>query len=380
MLTLCRECMRRTGAGHEGECVICGGILERTEGIAERILSEVDGYEFESFDVGIRLYGSVNAIMRFLVEKYGIQDRFKEELRERIVNEISSRTGKKRRSDGDIRIIFCPEDMSIEISVKSVYIYGRYIKRVRDLSQTRWVCGNCNGKGCEACNFEGKKYVSVEELIISPAVRLFQGKNGFLHGAGREDVDARMLGTGRPFILEISEPRKRSVSLSSLEEVINREASGKVAVKLFSYAKPDDVAKLKSARFSKVYRAVVRFSEDVDESKIEEALRKLESTDIHQRTPKRVQHRRANKMRKRKVHSAKLILKKDRVAVIEIHGESGLYIKELVSGDDGRTRPSLSELLDVKCHVERLDVIAVMGGLEDGNLKYTPSPSMFQRR
>mgnify|MGYP000168047106 CR=1 FL=1 len=380
MLKLCRECLKRIGLGSEGECVVCGGIFERTDEIADRILSEIGEYEFESFDIGIRLYGSINAVLRFLREKYGIQDRLKEELRKRIVDEVSSVTGKRRRNDCDIRIIFSPEDMSIETSVRSVYIYGRYIKRVRELSQTRWICRNCNGKGCEVCGFQGKKYLSVEELIISPALRFFQGKNGFLHGAGREDVDARMLGTGRPFILEISRPKKRNVDLNSLEEIINREAAGKIAVRFLAYAKPGDVARLKSAKFSKVYRAVVRFSEPVDEDKLCHALKKLENSEINQRTPKRVEHRRADKVRKRRVYSAKLILKRERVAVVEIHGESGLYIKELVSGDEGRTRPSLSELLDVECHVERLDVVEIKGGLEDGNLKYTPSPSMFQRR
>jgi len=33
----------------------------------------------------------------------------------------------------------------------------------------------------------------------------------FLHASGREDVDVRMLGKGRPFILEIVSP-KRAVS------------------------------------------------------------------------------------------------------------------------------------------------------------------------
>jgi len=34
-----------------------------------------------------------------------------------------------------------------------------------------------------------------------------------LHGMGREDVDARMLGRGRPFIIEIKEPRRRHFDL-----------------------------------------------------------------------------------------------------------------------------------------------------------------------
>ncbi len=380
MMTLCEKCMERLGTGTIGDCVVCGNVLDRIDEITDRILEKIEDYEFESFDVGMRLYGSINSMMGFLKEKYGIEDDLKDALRRELVKAISSKTGKKREIGGDIGIIFCPEDLSFQINVKSVYIYGRYIKRVRNLSQTRWICRNCMGEGCEVCNFEGRKYLSVEDLIINPAVEIFQGDNGFLHGAGREDVDARMLGAGRPFILEISKPKKRSVNLSMLEKAINEMAGGKVEVRLISYASTRDVPKIKNARFQKVYRAVVKFRGDVDEEDVVRALNELKNTIINQRTPKRVMHRRADRVRKRRVYGAELILMKGRTAVVKIHAESGLYIKELVSGDDGRTKPSLAELLGVECYVEKLDVVAVLGGLEDGNLKYNPSAFMDQRR
>ncbi|HIP57883.1 MAG TPA: tRNA pseudouridine(54/55) synthase Pus10, partial [Archaeoglobus profundus] len=37
--------------------------------------------------------------------------------------------------------------------------------------------------------------------------------------------------------------------------------------------------------------------------------------------------------------------------------------KELISGDEGRTKPSLSEALGVNARVAKLDVIRVEGGL-----------------
>ena len=43
--------------------------------------------------------------------------------------------------------------------------------------------------------------------------------------------------------------------------------------------------------------------------------------------------------------------------LIETHG--GLYIKELISGDNGRTRPSLTEILQRPARVSRLDVVQV---------------------
>jgi tRNA pseudouridine synthase 10 len=188
------------------------------------------------------------------------------------------------------------------------------------------------------------------------------GKHAVLHGSGREDVDARMLGSGRPFIVEIQEPKKRKIDLKELERIVNERCKGKVVVFDLKFAKARDVEFLKSAGFRKVYRAKVVFEREVSREELKKALEKLK-TEIHQRTPLRVLHRRADLVRVRRVHNAEIILHRGRVAVIRIEADSGLYIKELVSGDQGRTKPSLSELLGVQAYVEKLDVIEVKGGL-----------------
>jgi hypothetical protein len=45
--------------------------------------------------------------------------------------------------------------------------------------------------------------------------------------------------------------------------------------------------------------------------------------------------------------------------VWELRVEAGTYVKELVSGDAGRTRPSLAETLGVPCSSAALDVLEV---------------------
>jgi tRNA pseudouridine synthase 10 len=42
-----------------------------------------------------------------------------------------------------------------------------------------------------------------------------------------------------------------------------------------------------------------------------------------------------------------------------VRTEAGTYIKEFVHGDNGRTKPNLSEALGVPCEVRSLDVIEV---------------------
>ena len=46
-------------------------------------------------------------------------------------------------------------------------------------------------------------------------------------------------------------------------------------------------------------------------------------------------------------------------AELELETEGGLYVKELVSGDDGRSEPSLSGRLGIQGRVSELDVLHV---------------------
>jgi tRNA pseudouridine synthase 10 len=64
------------------------------------------------------------------------------------------------------------------------------------------------------------------------------------------------------------------------------------------------------------------------------------------------------------VYGADGALDDPRHATVEIHGAGGLYVKELVSGDEGRTEPSLAGLLGVGSEVTALDVLAVEGEAE----------------
>ena len=44
---------------------------------------------------------------------------------------------------------------------------------------------------------------------------------------------------------------------------------------------------------------------------------------------------------------------------MKIKTEGGLYIKELISGDEGRSKPNVSEILGVNAICEQLDVLEV---------------------
>ena len=88
---------------------------------------------------------------------------------------------------------------------------------------------------------------------------------------------------------------------------------------------------------------------------------KREGDLTQQRTPARVAHRRADPVRERRVVDIECLGIENSLFRIEVVGEGGLYIKELVSGDGGRTTPSLAEILAVPAKVVALDVVQVDG-------------------
>lgn len=205
---------------------------------------------------------------------------------------------------------------------------------------------------------------SVDELIRPAVIEALQAEDTVFHGAGREDIDARMLGTGRPFVVEAVNPKVRTVDLEELQKEINRRALGKVEVQDLAPTDAATIEYLKEAAFRKTYSALVRLGAEIPEEKLKSVLKELVGS-VDQRTPTRVSHRRADKLRIRKVYSADLLEVAGPTARIIIRGDSGLYIKELISGDGGRTRPSLADALRVDAMVIELDVIDV-GGESDG--------------
>ena len=58
---------------------------------------------------------------------------------------------------------------------------------------------------------------SVDELIKPAVMAAALAEDTTFHGAGREDIDARMLGTGRPFIVEAVRPKRRAIDLNKLK-------------------------------------------------------------------------------------------------------------------------------------------------------------------
>ncbi len=118
---------------------------------------------------------------------------------------------------------------------------------------------------------------------------------------------------------------------------------------------------MKEAGFRKKYRVTLRAKNPINNEKLKKAVRSLQGKTINQLTPSRVAHRRADMVRQKYIYNCDVESVDGAIAVLTVETESGTYIKELISGDEGRTKPSISEMLGVPYKVTELDVIEVMG-------------------
>lgn len=347
------------------DCAICDNLFDKLDDeLYEKIDDKINhlGIEFDTFLVGSKIPKDIQQKDEELSEKFDLTvETIKKEVNRLIGLGIWERYDKEAEFEAQ-DIVFNIDltgEPKVRIQINPLYIEGKYNKLKRGIPQTKWPCTKCKGRGCEECNGTGKQYPeSVEELISEHFLKLTKGKEAKFHGAGREDIDVLMLGSGRPFVLEIKEPKIRKLDLKELEEKINEINEGKTSYHNLHVCERKRKAEIKqsSPDTYKVYRALVKCDGAFDKDKLEKL---TELDEIHQQTPLRVLRRRADKVRIKHVLDLSYEVIDDTTFSMTIKTEGGLYIKELISGDDGRSHPNVGEILGVNAICEQLDVIEV---------------------
>jgi tRNA U54 and U55 pseudouridine synthase Pus10 len=283
-------------------------------------------------------------------------------------------------------------------------VQGSYTKTRRDVSQTPFFINADNPKKRQRLGFS-----SIEEQILPTLTERCGGISTFnnnpdsdnvvfgkakFHASGREDMDVRMILppvqhsdnnnkniSGRPFCCEVIDALRLPTveDLKNMVETINhtgpipgddehsllpisdqyygRSPLGVgIEPATFAFAPGEAFKNLQSETEQKhKYYGCLCWSEEVLPP--QEALAKrltikpdgksLFPLELHQRTPIRVLHRRANAVRIRHVVSCPHVERLgDHYFRLHISTDAGTYVKEFCHGDLGRTQPNVSALLD----------------------------------
>ena len=109
----------------------------------------------------------------------------------------------------------------------------------------------------------------MEEIIAAPFEKIFQNSKSILSSSGREDVDVRTLGNGRPFILEIQKPKKipNNELLLSAQKILNESTDKMVEIKDICEVSKEATKTLLEGETSKTksYRAYCMAQEEVSD-------------------------------------------------------------------------------------------------------------------
>ena len=211
-----------------------------------------------------------------------------------------------------------------------IYIAGRYMKYTRNLSQTPWVVDG------------GAFMGSVQERITDGVKQYIKYKDIKFSSSGREDVDVRMLGRGRPFMLEVLDPRlsKNDNLMDKIKLCINKSHDDVQVRDLQIVDKGESQQFLKEGEEekTKTYAAICCLNRPYTEDDIK-LINSTKDLKLTQTTPIRVLHRRTLSDRIRTVFTMwfekvdkheieeQYRLFSDRIFKLNLVTEAGTYIK-----------------------------------------------------
>ncbi|MEM2980199.1 MAG: tRNA pseudouridine(54/55) synthase Pus10 [Thermoproteota archaeon] len=338
-------------------CYVCNGEINNLiEKAVASIIEKASEVEFDTFYVGLTLPVSIEEkdeeVKSFFKLKFG--EALKNELNREINRIVEEKLSKKiRMKRPDVLFIYDALKNQVFIQINSVFLKSSYKKLVGGIAQTKW-------RGIDSED----STPSIEKMLEDVLLPVYGGSRLKFHGAGREDVDVKMLGGGRPFIVEILEPKARKVDLKKLHSEFNRRFGNMVEVSEFSRASYLDVPRLKleAERKRKTYRIMFETGRKVSNEELEALSAKLTGCIVNQRTPLRVLKRRKDKVRRKIVYRAVFRRLKENLYEAIITCSGGLYVKELLHGDEERTVPSVAKLLDTKIKIVEMEVTGIEGG------------------
>ena len=219
--------------------------------------------------------------------------------------------------------------IKVEFYNENLFFKGNYLKFSREIGQSPWfIDGERLGDS------------SVQEEIKYGIMELIDCEDASLHAGGREDRDVRMLGNGRPFIVELINPKNRQTytiilnrAIKNTKEIvdnINRK-SHLIEVRNFEVCDKayfDEIRRYEDSK-KKNYCCVVWASQHVTDSDIEK-LNSIQSLDIIQKTPFRVLHRRTLIDRKKHIFTLNAKRINENFIILNVVASAGTYIKEFI--------------------------------------------------
>ena len=323
--------MRRIGKAVEPQsCFICGNLFDKinTNSIVNRVKEIINeqGIEFGSFQVG-------SVVSRMIIDnevkvstELGItsSESIKREINRMIGKALADSLGKRySRLNPDVVVRVNTGDGSVSVEVMPVYIEARYRKLIRGIPQV----GDAS-----VASVAKETVIELKPLDV------------VLHFAGVEGPEVRVLGLGRPMVIEAIRPLSRNIREGTIikngVQLLNLKAAGKVQVREI---------KSKAGELRRVYRVLVKLYGNVND----EQLKSLEDYFSN----RQIRQSMGRGKRVKLIYGLKVIPVSGSVLELIIDTQGGFSIRRFITSEG--TEPSISGTLGVKVIPIEVDILGI---------------------
>jgi tRNA pseudouridine synthase 10 len=348
------------------ECDICSGLMHKTDSIIHQVRETLnDDYQFDTFLIGVTLPPS-------LFEKEDqIRARFKIRGRENIKSQLIRNLRKKFREVTKKQIdILRPDliinlqfrkDTSPEINVKmrSLIMLGRYIKKNRGIPQRSGgehnngnevsiqdqryhVLSRTHTQAPEICTSPGE---SIQSIISKEILRITKGEALKFSWIGSEDENSLVLGSGRPFFIQIRNPKTIHLDQNTFSF---QEHGLYVNIEKFFERLPEQ-----PVQFIAKTRVVIQASRQIEK---EDHLKIKSLTNSIVVFPNQKNKSRSSAKR---IYSIDIVRINDKVFELDVIADGGLAIKQFVEGRE-YISPNISAVANLQCKCLLFDILDII--------------------
>lgn len=332
------------------KCYICSNTIEEViSKLVEDIISKLGGFKVRNFIISVRKGSEMDRRELEVITEFNLDSW--ESIRRELKRELGKKVGALLGIEPefrypDVSVLVDLDTLDVRVIPTPTYILCRYVKLGRRVTQVRGVSKD----GVR------KHSIAVED-VVEPLTKLFSAEELQLHAIGREDVGVRVLGSGRPLVIELKQVKDKRVSIEDVAK--NLLCNELITVIVDKYVEPKYVREFKSKKALKVYRLSVLSKKPLSSEEAELLVREFSNRVVRQRTPTRILKRRGDTTRLRKIYDVKVRLVCEYLIEMLIKCDDGLYVRELVHGDGGRTYPNMAGVLNSDLNILEVDVIDI---------------------
>ncbi len=326
-------------------CYICGNFFRGTLPFIVDMILNSDMYKSATgilaIDIGTRLpfffYENEDYIRSMFQIKgtLGIKTQINVLIREKL------RKNKKcyvNHVNPDLKFdVIIENDLSFSINCKAreFYLLGRYIKLGRGIAQKN---KNLEKKDCQNFGKLADKYEkSIEHSIRKSVGSEYNAEDMKITWTGSEDKYSLVLGSGRPFIVKVINPK-----LKGLDEKKVFEKDVELYFRKINQEEIDYYCKYRI-----LVTIYVKLNEKIRNTSQFESLVKTLNGEVTFRVK--------NRKTTRNIYYAKLINAEDNKLEISLDMDNGIPIKQFVGGNEP-IEPCLSSTLKTKCECIYFDI------------------------